>query len=183
MAKVPALFAAAVARIKEALVLFEESKDKSIVILKEELTCIVEPVDLFDEEKRTAICSVTDLRQDHPDLDQFNRIIEHLTKIKTDLEALYPTLAGEVQSLKSEYEDFRTKLLKAPINERANVFKPFTNVVGECIDFGLIDQETALELHCCDRYKKKIKKNAQGMHAVAQYDGVFYKPNVSADEA
>jgi tetratricopeptide (TPR) repeat protein len=182
LSEASAPFTATLARIIGYIARLEESSDKPIVILRELIPQLQEPMDLFDEFKRIQLSKAYIIQPNHPALSPLNGLIEHLANLGKAFNDLYPTLAVDVQALTNLYEEFRSKLFDSSITERDSLFIPNACVVGECVDFGLLGQEQGLKLHCRDQYKKKLKTNAHGMHAVVQHDGVFYKPNIYAEE-
>lgn len=177
--KESAPFASALARIRKSMALLESSSDRYILILREELPNLVDPVDLFDDMRKREILQKAILNKQSADLGPLNAVIEHINNIRVNLKEIFSTLAKDLLLLQRVYEDFQDRLIKSTITDRPAIFTSKAVIVGDCFDFGNITNDLARKLSSIDEWGKSRKPNLFGNHSVDEFDGVFYKVNAT----
>ena len=141
------------------------------------LSTLVDPVDTLSLSQQSQACAEPNLSLESPCLAPLRQCTETLLRLRDQVAQTYPTIAAEITPLLKAYQSFIRDLCKTPSLERSHCFVPSAVVVGDGIDFLTLPTALGLKLLCKDRYGHEHKTNQYGLHAVAQHEGVFYKPN------
>lgn len=157
--------------------------DPNIAALKALLIELDEPVDIIKRDQQLEIINTHDLVRHHPLLLSYVGLINRVDSLAIALQQRFTVLSNALKEIGSIYQDFLNRLVASDLDERPALFIPKACVVGDCIDFGLLENYLGLFLLSRDRFGQSVKKNIFGVHPVAEFNGVFYKPNVDVDHS